>query len=551
MATGLIIGFCLLMSVITCDGFHVLGPSGPLTVQLGDSVLLPCSVETPLPMEELEVEWRRNDSGALVHLWQDRESRPESQDQRYHERAHFFTEEIEHGNFSLLLTNVTQEDAGVYKCVIYTNLESDETLIEINEIERLIVSGAHVISAYAGEDITLNCSVDSHITPENMEEISWKKIDEDILVLLYQKGEVLTDSSHNRYRDRAEFFIAEERNKGNFSMRLKDVQTEDKGLYICEAFSGKLSHNTSVEVQQLDDSRRALAILCAHVLCPNITMSIVFILWGITDAIIVDVWYKADTGQKVMLVFLPLEPFLNLMYVIDIAVILYVWIKADITAGKVVILFLLLLGPCLNFLYVMANVCCKRILQKQTEMTYVTTENSNCLRICAIILTYGLSLLRDTLTCATAFLYILTVMILFASLKKLSESDDNNITTQSRSDSINSGTQPRLSHVAVFILGSVVVVFVNAVTLFVELILKARNGHHTVDLPLILIPTECVFAVCCMALQISDFWKKNRNRFREDMNRLRRVCMCKQPPQESKPIDCGKHYESDYKLFSQ
>ncbi|MCJ8738101.1 hypothetical protein PDJAM_G00031620 [Pangasius djambal] len=227
--------------------------------------MLPCFVEPPLPMEELEVEWKRNDSETLVHLWQDRESRPESQNQRYHERAHFFTEEIAHGNFSLFLTNVTHEDAGVYKCVVYTNLDSDETLIEIKEIERLIVSGGHVISAYAGEDVTLNCSVDSHIPPENIEEMSWKKMDEDILLLLYQESEVQTDSSHERYRDRVEFFSAEERNKGNFSLRLKSVRTEDKGLYICLVFSGALSDNTTVEVLQLGKS-----MFFMHKTCKNV-----------------------------------------------------------------------------------------------------------------------------------------------------------------------------------------------------------------------------------------------------------------------------------------
>lgn len=115
-------------------GFHVLGPSGPLAVQLGGSVVLPCFVKSPLPMEELEVEWKRNESETIVHLWQEGESRPESQSQSYRDRAHFFTEEVTHGNFSLLLTNVTREDAGVYKCVVHTMQDSDETLIELKEI---------------------------------------------------------------------------------------------------------------------------------------------------------------------------------------------------------------------------------------------------------------------------------------------------------------------------------------------------------------------------------------------------------------------------------
>ncbi|XP_053496212.1 butyrophilin-like protein 8 [Ictalurus furcatus] len=252
METDLMRCFYLLLLMVICDGFHVHGPSGPLIVQLGGSVLLPCFVETPLPMQELEIEWKRNDSETLVHLWQNGESHPDSQNPSYRERAHFFIEEIAQGNFSLFLTNVTREDAGVYKCAVYTNHDSYETLIEIKEIERLIVSGAHVISAYAGEDITLNCSVDSHIPAENIEEVSWRKTDGEILVLLYEHGEVHTDSSHERYMDRVELFSAEERNKGNFSLRLKDVRTDDKGLYTCSAFSGAFSDNTTVEVQQLN-----------------------------------------------------------------------------------------------------------------------------------------------------------------------------------------------------------------------------------------------------------------------------------------------------------
>ncbi|KAI5619656.1 hypothetical protein C0J50_20755 [Silurus asotus] len=184
--------------------------------------------------------------------------------------------------------------------------------------ERLIVSGGHVISAYVGEEITLNCSVDSHIPPEKIEEVSWKKQGEDLLLLLYQEGEILTESTHDRFKGRVEFFSAEDRNKGNFSMRLKDVRTEDRGLYICLAFSGTLSDNTTVEEQQLgfssmhigilvlwllgfvfgsvilgyfsytslynkDNRKRHLAVQSALVLCLNITLSIGFILWGVTD----------------------------------------------------------------------------------------------------------------------------------------------------------------------------------------------------------------------------------------------------------------------------
>ena len=117
----------------------------------------------------------------------------------------------------------------------------------------MLTGADHAVTAYVGEEVILNCSVDSHIPPERLEEVKWRRTDQGMLVLLYQDGEVLPDSSHERYRGRAEFFTTEIP-KGNFSLRLKDVRTEDKGEYICKAHSGLLSANTTVILQELGRS---------------------------------------------------------------------------------------------------------------------------------------------------------------------------------------------------------------------------------------------------------------------------------------------------------
>ena len=108
----------------------------------------------------------------------------------------------------------------------------------------------HAVFAYVGEEIVLNCSVDSHIPPERLEEVKWRRTDQGMLVLLYQHGEVLPGSSHERYRGRAEFFTTEIP-KGNFSLRLKDVRTEDEGEYICEARSSNLIGKSTVKIDKL------------------------------------------------------------------------------------------------------------------------------------------------------------------------------------------------------------------------------------------------------------------------------------------------------------
>uniref|UniRef100_A0A9J7ZDP3 Ig-like domain-containing protein n=1 Tax=Cyprinus carpio carpio TaxID=630221 RepID=A0A9J7ZDP3_CYPCA len=310
---------CIFMSILmmVADGFTVHGPSGPLFAPLGSSVVLLCYVNELLVMEDLEVEWRRTDSGTLVHLYQDGESRPEVQQQDYHERAHFFTDQIQHGNFSLRLDNLRAEDEGRYTCRVYSQQGSGETVVQIKH-ECLLVSGSdRSVSAYDGEDVTLSCSVDSHITPEHIEEVLWRKTDEDILVLLFKNNKTLPDTSDERYRDRVELFTAEIP-KGNFSLRLKSVRTEDKGVYMCHVFAGGLSANATAKLEQLGFSAWHITVLifcfaatfgavllfcCLNyyrskntvtssiiwnlqvslVFCPNICMFFAFMLWGFTE----------------------------------------------------------------------------------------------------------------------------------------------------------------------------------------------------------------------------------------------------------------------------
>ncbi|XP_072574748.1 uncharacterized protein [Paramormyrops kingsleyae] len=298
--------------------FLLHGSAGPLTARLGGAVLLPCFVDRSLPLEELEVDWRRTDSDTIVHLFQGGQSRPESQGDAYRDRAHFFSQEIPKGNFSLLLDGVRTADAGVYECVVYTEQEHRETRVEIQEAERLVVTGSdEPVYAHAGEDVTLSCSVDTHVNVTELQ-VEWKKTDDDgdILVLLYDYGENIPESQDGRYSGRAEFYI-EEIPKGNFSMKLRKVRTEDIGGFRCKVHSDTDSASTTARIAALgysslhwlilglciavtpavlltgalsvrhlirgDESKQALLSHCSHVTAPPIMVSAAFILWGVTE----------------------------------------------------------------------------------------------------------------------------------------------------------------------------------------------------------------------------------------------------------------------------
>uniref|UniRef100_A0A673HRQ4 Ig-like domain-containing protein n=1 Tax=Sinocyclocheilus rhinocerous TaxID=307959 RepID=A0A673HRQ4_9TELE len=90
-----------------------------ISASVGEDVTLNCSTRGKTRSRS-----RRTDSETLVHLYQDGESRPEAQQQDYYDRANFFTDQIQHGNFSLCLDNLRAEDEGRYTCRVYSQQDS-------------------------------------------------------------------------------------------------------------------------------------------------------------------------------------------------------------------------------------------------------------------------------------------------------------------------------------------------------------------------------------------------------------------------------------------
>ncbi|XP_035389190.1 uncharacterized protein LOC113568944 isoform X5 [Electrophorus electricus] len=633
MKTSLVICFALSVSVLS-NGLHVLGPSGPLAIQPGGSVMLSCYVQTPIPVEELEVEWRRTDSETIVHLFQDGESQPESQDQAYHDRAHFFIEDIARGNFSLLLTDVTTKDTGLYKCVVYRNQESNETLIEIKMSVYLTVSGGHVVSVYAGEDTTLNCSVHSHIPPEELEEVSWKKrkTDEDMVVFQFINGQTVPESIHEAYRDRVELFSREEIHKGNFSLRLKNIQIEDKGFYICEVFHEDLSANTTVEVQQLGfssmhtgvlcfcilafvllpvlgyaaytsiknnkNTKSDLALQCTFVCCPTIALAVAFILWGVTEGFLAEVatcsalnllrilsllWVTShfktfpENIRRFIKKTAVSQGYALITAVIYSGLVVHNWHKYEAIQSTNDSFFMVLSWPSQLFLLLLlfflsfhhkgspnsayACICINNLFRIFMIMTWYSLKSiANFFLGCILLLPLcwlgfqqGVPFLtwisvlcileflstvisvylhnellegdkeRVALTCATTYLHILSLTACFKYLDHLCESNSistrtwlvrgsnsNHDETQRMQGSNSNDTETEQSpgqlYTIVHMLGAVGLICVNSISLIAELILKTRNGERTLtDLRVILLPSECVFAICCLALAISAF----------------------------------------------
>uniref|UniRef100_A0A673MHX6 Immunoglobulin domain-containing protein n=1 Tax=Sinocyclocheilus rhinocerous TaxID=307959 RepID=A0A673MHX6_9TELE len=130
--------FIYLFKLCVCSftEFEVKGSTDDQTVPLGGSVVLPY-LDSDSDSDFSDSDFSDSDSEILVHLYQDGKSRAEKQQQDYQDRAHFFTEEIQHGNFSLRLDNLRAEDEGRYTCNVYSQQRSVFSA-ETNLILRLL-----------------------------------------------------------------------------------------------------------------------------------------------------------------------------------------------------------------------------------------------------------------------------------------------------------------------------------------------------------------------------------------------------------------------------
>ncbi|TRY96425.1 hypothetical protein DNTS_021458 [Danionella cerebrum] len=527
--------YIILMFLVGADGFYVFGPSAPLTAPLGSSLLLPCYIDEPVLVKDLEVQWVKTDSVDIVHFFQGGESHPEYQHPDYRDRAHFYSTEVQCGNFSLRLEHLRAQDEGEYTCRVYIKQDSGDTMVQIKAIERLLVSGSdRLVSVYAGEDVTLDCSVDSHIKPEFIEEVSWKKTDQDgdILVVLYQNNETRPEDSEEQFRGRAQFF-KDEILRGNFSLRMS-VRTEDKGVYICQVFAGDLSANVTVELESLGFSSlhkvvlgfcaaaasTALLLFCSLIYCrssntavdtiwnlqisllvsPNICMFFAFLTWGFIEGSLYETIFSCT------------------LYLVRPATLLWAsahlkylkdepkpWSRSFLTRELAVLTI------------VLSSVLFAEGWRKIADIKYLIVGGfwfGLMVIFCLIVSEDGvivLSLLA-LYTSSSAFLSLQNKL-----KREMLERERSGVRRRERRET---GQQRAGRHRALdlcnegmYVMGAVALVLLGSASLTAKLVLKARNGERIIeDLIVILFPSESVFVFYWSVLQMFAYAKSITSR---------------------------------------
>ncbi|XP_035385197.1 polymeric immunoglobulin receptor-like isoform X2 [Electrophorus electricus] len=191
-----------------------------ITAYTGGSVLLPCSC-TDLHTKPENFTWRKRNTNR--NTW----DVIISESEQYRNRVQLGTAHSP-GKLSLLISHLTEEDEGDYRC--YLNQWNYKAI-------RLTIKGCvlehnrelKLITAHTGDSVLLPCScIELHNEPESF---TWKKYNPN-----RNTWDVISSESE-QYRNRVQLNTAH--SPGNLSLLISHLTEEDEGDYRCQTKGNK------------------------------------------------------------------------------------------------------------------------------------------------------------------------------------------------------------------------------------------------------------------------------------------------------------------------
>ncbi|NXW35927.1 BT1A1 protein, partial [Phaetusa simplex] len=135
---------------------NVTGPPGPITVAMGEDVVLPCRFSLEQSVRETEVVWFREQFSPFVHRYKGGQDQYGEQMPQYQGRTELLKDGLAKGSVDLKIFHVRLSDRGNYTCFVHHGLDYDEAVVEL----KVTASGSAPLIAleqYQGGGIRVAC----------------------------------------------------------------------------------------------------------------------------------------------------------------------------------------------------------------------------------------------------------------------------------------------------------------------------------------------------------------------------------------------------------
>ncbi|KAK1154819.1 butyrophilin-like protein 2 [Acipenser oxyrinchus oxyrinchus] len=236
-------------------GWRVVGSDQPVIAEPGDDVILPCHISSRVSAVDMEVRWFRDTFEKPVHLYRFRKNLLGTQDRAYQGRTALSPEALQTGDLSLHLRNLRPSDRGVYTCLADDGKSCFEKwliclqlfylVFSFSDAWRVVGSDQPVI-AEPGDDVILPCHISPRLSAVDME-VRWFRDAFENPVHLYNFQENLLETQDRAYQDRTAL-SPPALERGDISLRLRNLRPSDRGIYTCYAHDGSQYEEGQTEV---------------------------------------------------------------------------------------------------------------------------------------------------------------------------------------------------------------------------------------------------------------------------------------------------------------
>ncbi|XP_067249424.1 polymeric immunoglobulin receptor-like [Chanodichthys erythropterus] len=197
-----------------------------ITGYTGGSVVLPCSCAHP-QSTVITFTWELFGSGRRwIQVFEY---------EKYSGRRVLFNESSPQ-NLSLLISDLRQDDEGMYQCKTEQSTSIQLTVKGCDLVQNTKATIA--VTGYAGESVVLPCSCSELLAKP--EQIQWMYIVEKAF------KEIYPNEKSERHKNRVK--LLNQTSPGNLSLHISALTTEDEGDYYCSVSSQTVSYRLRVEV---------------------------------------------------------------------------------------------------------------------------------------------------------------------------------------------------------------------------------------------------------------------------------------------------------------
>uniref|UniRef100_UPI00398F6B20 butyrophilin subfamily 1 member A1-like isoform X2 n=1 Tax=Pristiophorus japonicus TaxID=55135 RepID=UPI00398F6B20 len=214
------------------------GVSGslPVTVSgcVGEQVVLPCTYKGNAPVKDLQVLWHIFGL-KVIHQFVNGSTQQVAQ---YRERIKLFKDQLEHGNWSVMLSDLRESDQNTYKCQFLKWTGSVYETEQDNLIHLFIPGSSPVtVSGSVAGQVVLPCTYKGNVPVRDLQ-VLWQIPGREVVHRFVGGRDDLTEQDP-QFRERTNLF-KDQLEHGNWSVMLSDLRKSDQNLYECQILKRKI-----------------------------------------------------------------------------------------------------------------------------------------------------------------------------------------------------------------------------------------------------------------------------------------------------------------------